>query len=473
MLIFILISTSIICMFTVSNNQNYFITFPFINEESNLIFELYEQPKDIFFSFKSSGASVFEKIDSFCVSKACSIPVIIGGQVIIEIIRKRQVIFSDLFQLQHGQMNCTNEPWTNRICTFRNICYEKDDTFSFESPYEIQFESEFLCLGSKTPPVDLEVNRISSSKFKTVQKFNKIIQQKVEEPSHLVSIYYNMHMLWHSYYDYLLPLYQTLLLFSNNKTEFKNRRIFLPDFVPEIPQLTQSLSNYQIEKLKGPMCFNELTMGMVKITDLKLNKEDPPYSFCENCSFGLRDSVLNFFNITKRKKRKKINFVFLGRKSMTRRIMNEDEAFESIQKNLTSSEHSQIHYFELTPLKKQIEIVSKTDILIAVHGSGLANILFMKPGAAVIEIMPNGFTCRDWYMKAAKAAGVNYYAYYAKSQGETVGGNEIEAKKCQSNKKKCSSRKCIDILRDRNINLNIKQFNEEMNNFLKINHYIK
>lgn len=466
-------------MFTVSYNRNYFITFPFINEEKYLIFELIDQPNNMFFSLKSAGANVFEKLDLFCIDKTCSIPMIIGGQVTIEIFHKKQIIFSDLLQLPQLTMNCTTEPWTNRICTFRNICYNKDETFTFESPYEIQFESDFLCLGSKTPPVDLELNRLTSKNFKTVKKFNKIIQQKVTEPSNLVSIYYNMHMLWHSYYDFLLPLYQTLTLFSKNASKFRERRIFLPNFVPEIPELTQSLSNFKVEKLQNPVCFNELTFGMTKITDLKLNKIDPPYFFCENCSYGLRDSVLNFFNISHNEE-KNFKVVILGRKSMTRRIVNEDEVFRHLQKNSTFSEHLykklnmniQLYYFELLPLKNQIEIISNTDVLVAVHGSGLANILFLRPGAAVFEIMPNNFNCRDWYMKAARAAGVNYYAYYARSEGETVDGNEIEANKCQTNKRKCESKKCIDVLRDRNINLDISRFEEELFVFLKNYHYL-
>ena len=51
---------------------------------------------------------------------------VIGGQVTLEIFLKKQVIFSDLLVLPHLTMNCTQDPWTNRICTFHNICYNKD-----------------------------------------------------------------------------------------------------------------------------------------------------------------------------------------------------------------------------------------------------------------------------------------------------------------------------------------------------------
>ena len=122
----ILIASSIICIFIIPNNQNYFITLPFVTDESCLLFELFDQPRNMFFSIKSPGAIVFEQLSPFCINKSCSIPMVIGGQVTLEIFLKKQVIFSDLLVLPHLTMNCTQDPWTNRICTFHNICYNKD-----------------------------------------------------------------------------------------------------------------------------------------------------------------------------------------------------------------------------------------------------------------------------------------------------------------------------------------------------------
>lgn len=35
--------------------------------------------------------------------------------------------------------------------------------------------------------------------------------------------------------------------------------------------------------------------------------------------------------------------------------------------------------------KDQMELISKTDVLIGVHGNGLTNEIWMKPGGAVLE----------------------------------------------------------------------------------------
>ena len=96
----------------------------------------------------------------------------------------------------------------------------------------------------------------------------------------------------------------------------------------------------------------------------------------------------------------------------------------------------------------------------------MANILWLKPGSVVVEILPKEFDCRDWYSKSAIAAGVNYFPYYADSVNESVDGNVEEAAKCMSNRKKCLSKKCIDVLRDRNVNLDIDRFQNELKKYL-------
>ncbi|OHT09291.1 hypothetical protein TRFO_21858 [Tritrichomonas foetus] len=499
LLIFVLISTSVSYTIISSLDPNLFLVPPFLNANGTyLIFELDENPDNLYFSIKAPGSGAFEKLNSYCEDKTCSIPMIIGGSVIFELNNKNKLIYSKQLTLPQLKMNCTDEPWTNRICTFHDVCYI-DGMFIFESPYPLIFESELLCLGSKTPPVDLEYNRLID-KFKTVKSsylndfdaFHNFYMTvpRVNEPSNYVSVYYNMNMIWHQNFDYLLPLYQTLTMHSNLDY---NRKIFLPDFVPEIPELTKALTKYNVMKLDKNLCFKEITMGMTKITNLSLDKNDPPYSFCSNCSTGLREAVLQYFNISENnihdesddgdidaqdrneiqgkenihvEENKKCNIVFLGRKSKIRHILNEDEIIENLKKSFPDCE-VQLQFFEAMPLKSQVEIISKANVFISIHGSGLANLLWLKHNSAVIEILPKDFTCRDWYQKAANASGVHYYSYYANSEGETVDGDLEGYKKCKSKRNKCNDKYCIDVLRDRNVRININQFLSEISEFLK------
>lgn len=45
--------------------------------------------------------------------------------------------------------------------------------------------------------------------------------------------------------------------------------------------------------------------------------------------------------------------------------------------------------FEGMPFERQVELMSRTSVLIGIHGAGLVNAMFLPPGAAVIELMPH------------------------------------------------------------------------------------
>ena len=463
------LSTCFMYISTFSFENDYFITEPFLSVDKTTInFELQGDTKNIYFQIQSPGANAFEKIEAFCEEKLCSIPLVIGGSITFELYLRKKLIYSKNFILPQLKMNCTDEPWTNRICTFHDLCYV-EGSFIFESPYTINFDSELLCLGSKTPPVDLEMNRLVN-KFQTKKLMRFYTIPKIEEPSNLVSIYYNMKMLWHQYFDFLFPLYQTLIYFPSNmsinnlKSFSKKRRIYLPNFVPEIPQITKAFTDFQVLKLNNNLCFREISLGMIKITDLSQDKNNPPYSFCNNCTQGLRDMVLHYHNLScNSSNRKKI--IFLGRNSTKRIIYNEKEIVNQLKSKYPNYD-VQLHYFENMSITNQINIVCSANIFISMHGSGLANMLWLPQNALVIEILPKHFTCRDWYEKAARASGLHYFPYYADGINETIEGDETKIKKCLSIKNKCSNNMCIDVLRDQNIMLNLDKFMDKISSFL-------
>lgn len=454
--------------FILFNSEELFITFPYFDEISNLVFELSREPDQLSFFIKGQGMSSLIKLNTYCQERSCSIPLVIGGTVTFDILRNTKLLYSDTFNLPALMINCTNEPWTNRVCTFRNICYSQN-LFSIESPYPINFDQNFLCLGSKTPPIDLELNRVNGCLFTTAQVLNSWRIPQIKQHSYLVSIYYNMRMLWHTNFDYLLPLFLTLESYSADD-DILNSRIFLPHFVPTIPPITQALSRFPVEKLNKSLCFREMTMGMIKITNLSLDKNDPPYSFCTNCSTRLRSTVLSYFNIST-KSTNIIKIIFLGRRTLNRVILNENELFKSLQSyftRLNNNSHKfqvELRHFEHIPLKKQIEIMSECNILISIHGSGLANLIWMKHGSVVVEILPQSYSL-DWYQRASTATGIIYHSYHA-NEIETIGGNPTYVKDCLKQIRKVKTVKCNDVLRDRNITLNVHAFLSDLSGFLK------
>lgn len=401
-------------------------------------------PDDLVFKLSATGFLVEESLSKYCKSCYCRIPIVFGGNIDLSLVFHKYTIYSRKFNVPNVSF-CTDERWETRICSFRDICYN-ENKFQLVSPYRITFDHKMLCVGSKTPPVDLELNRMID-KFQVIQK-RPIRFPIIQEDSYFVSIYYNMRMLWHKHFDFLLPLYLTI---TNNYELDLNKRIFVPDFAQDIPEAADSLSKYSIKKLENGFCFKNLTIGMVKVTNITANQKDPPYSFCSNCTYGLRTATMEHYNINETNN---MLIVLLGRRGK-RKIINEIELKEAIQDCFPNFKVILTH-FENTSTKNQIEIISRTELFISIHGSGLANMIWLPNNASIIEIKPVSFTCSDWYFKASKASGINYYSYEALSN-ETY-TKEIEYKKCISKKKFCSIPKCFDIIRDRDVKINLNRF---------------
>ena len=79
---------------------------------------------------------------------------------------------------------------------------------------------------------------------------------------------------------------------------------------------------------------------------------------------------------------------------------------KSIQDNYPDAKVDAV-YMEEMSFKEQIELMKRTTIMIAVHGSGMSNIIFLPKDASVIEIFPFGFE-RPTYEFLARNIGINY-----------------------------------------------------------------
>ena len=64
---------------------------------------------------------------------------------------------------------------------------------------------------------------------------------------------------------------------------------------------------------------------------------------------------------------------------------------------------------DLLPLKAQLEIVAKIDILFGMHGAAHAFSIFMPPGGAVVEMFNDNRKTYNWHMnKIATLSGHSY-----------------------------------------------------------------
>jgi hypothetical protein len=64
---------------------------------------------------------------------------------------------------------------------------------------------------------------------------------------------------------------------------------------------------------------------------------------------------------------------------------------------------------------EQVAVSASSDVMLGVHGNGLTNLLWMQPGAVVVELFPPGFHQYDYQMYS-ELAGLTYFGL----EGEQV-----------------------------------------------------
>ena len=89
----------------------------------------------------------------------------------------------------------------------------------------------------------------------------------------------------------------------------------------------------------------------------------------------------NFFIKKKNKLYKKI---YISRKFQKKRaFINEYEFCKYLRKK-----KFEIHYFENYSIKKQIDLISKTKLLIGFSGAGLVNCIWLPKNSSIIDLRP-------------------------------------------------------------------------------------
>ena len=206
--------------------------------------------------------------------------------------------------------------------------------------------------------------------------------------------------------------------------------------------------------------FLELTLGLNKTDIIKHNKNtNEIYCFdhlfvpgTSNYLFSnLKESIF-FKNLLKTKG---INFqrtdiIFLKRKK-NRFITN----IQEVESYLKTKFGSKIIFLfsEKCTFDQQVKIFSKAKLLIAIHGAGLTNIIFMPPTSVVLEISPPNFF-NEVYYRASVNNGLVYFRFTAETKSRKSSENftSLSTRNCYS------EAKCRRFYRDRNFEINLEKF---------------
>lgn len=101
--------------------------------------------------------------------------------------------------------------------------------------------------------------------------------------------------------------------------------------------------------------------------------------------------------------------------------------FADLEKHLASvCTNFQSLVLEGTSLAHQIHCFQSADVILAQHGAALANLIFAKPGARVIEIMPPNHP-GEYFAELAKCLDLDYRSYLQAGAHAEVNPREIAA----------------------------------------------
>lgn len=407
------------------------------------------------FSISTDYATADGNLNSFCYSSQCKIPIIFGGLQYISIYNNSyQIMNFSVEENYNFRLNCDNSSWERRICQFRNVCI-LNETITFFAPYQIYYNisNPFLVLGGRPPPYDRKKDRIRKINFQIGSTYppNCNIYHHI---THLASTYYNMHMLWHSIFDFLLPLFHTTLKYNSVKQQ---PLLILPKNSDWSNTEYAKFFVRGIKPIQNNICYEELIVGISKVKD-----EIGNYDFPKNFTYKLMPYIWKYYG-KKPSIPKNHVITFINRKN-SRSIINLNELI-FIAKNFSKGSTVQSVVFEDMPMQQQIITAYQSDIIIGVHGSGLSHLAWMRPSSSILEIFPYKFNCRDWYQKASYVSGIKYFKYYPQSSDESPNPSP-SAKRCWNLPHECS-RSCLDPLRDQNIKVNETAFRSLLSAIIK------
>ncbi|XWS48270.1 hypothetical protein CRYUN_Cryun13aG0060700 [Craigia yunnanensis] len=227
---------------------------------------------------------------------------------------------------------------------------------------------------------------------------------------------------YHDFTDIIIPLYSNARLFDGEvKFLITNRN---PRWIKKFQILVQNLSNYEvidIDNEENIHCFTSVIVGLKRSPqELSIDPSKSPYSMKDFRQFLRSAYSLNKTTAIKMeddgKTRPRLLIISRNR---TRTFSNTEE-IARMARNLGY----EVMVAEADRnVKRFAQIVNSCDVMMGVHGAGLANMVFLPENAILIQIIPIGRV--DWPAKNAfeepsKDMNIRYLDYKIKTEESSL-----------------------------------------------------
>jgi hypothetical protein len=230
---------------------------------------------------------------------------------------------------------------------------------------------------------------------------------------------------FHDMSDVLIPLYLTSF-------QYKGRvKFFITDYkqwwVQKYKPVLRRLSHHDItdfDSNKDVHCFQHVILGLTRDRDLILRphptRNPKRYSMLDftrflRHSYGLkRDRPL----VLGEQPGKKPRMLIISRRG-TRKLLN----LRQVAATSRALGFDVIVSEARGNLKRFATMVNSCDVLVAVHGAGLTNQVFLPPQGVVVQIVPWGkmdWMATNFYGQPARGMNLKYLEYYVSKQESSL-----------------------------------------------------
>lgn len=239
-----------------------------------------------------------------------------------------------------------------------------------------------------------------------VSKFGKSLPSiHLKKPNSYLLI----HTKWFNY-SFWITSSLVRLFQAYKEGHLNNVKLLIPESYKRFHFVEESLSLFPVEKYFIPKGVHLFVDNLVLPETRKWSAKFYAPNMRKTSNFIVGEVSKDYISNSNLK-------IYISRaKRGVRSIINEVELV-----NYLKQKEFQIIYAEKLSFKEQVQLMQKTKLLLAPHGAGLANIMFLKKGNHVIEMIDEDFAkfknpMPFWNL--ANAMGVKYEAFFTKTSLE-------------------------------------------------------
>ncbi|OAY68814.1 Protein O-linked-mannose beta-1,4-N-acetylglucosaminyltransferase 2, partial [Ananas comosus] len=225
---------------------------------------------------------------------------------------------------------------------------------------------------------------------------------------------------FHDFTDVLIPLFITSRQYNGDVrflvTNFNSR--WIKKYQPLL--LRSPVSNYHLDREKSTHCFPKAHVGLISHKELSINSSISPngYSMTEFRELLRTCYSLSRNSVSKGTRRPRLLIVF---RKGSRTFMNKKEVIlmaRGLGYKVVLAGPEETHN-----LPRFARIVNSCDVMMGVHGAGLANMMFLPDNATLIQIVPwggLGYACRHDFGNPAPDMGLRYLEYEIREEESSL-----------------------------------------------------